>query len=350
MTPHFVGKTSLVGLKPLWVGDRPALTQFAHLSNLLEARLGREAATLFAEPLVTPATGDSPGSVSWYAATSGQPEPLPLLSADRRERAEAKLRDLLAKLAPLQEDPELGALLRAALVVPSPDNILSLDGGILLIGWGLGPAEEPVDGFAGDLPPPLVLAPYMPDAQSPAVFRERSSTIPTPLRAAAPSPLPPTQNIGQESVMARAAPTPKPMVGAGRLIPGALLVALVFLAFGLWLGTVVVERSLAAHPQLASIAKPEDLRAAIARQNQENAELEQDIETRQRALQGDQPRGRSVDRPRSGGACSENGGAAAAGGAPVSGQPRQPARPGGRARRFPDPQRLRDRVGVLRGA
>jgi S1-C subfamily serine protease len=288
MTPHFVGKTSLVGLKPLWVGDRPALTQFVHLSSLLEARLGREAATLFAEPLVTPATGDSPGSVSWYAASGGQPEPLPLLSADRRERAEAKLRGLLANLAPLMEDPELGALLRAALVIASPDHILSLDGGILLIGWGLGPAEESVDGFAGDLPPPLVLAPYMPDTQPTPVYREPVRSVPASLRASDPLPPPPLppQNLGHESAMPRAVPPPRSMAGAGRLIPGALLVALVFLAFGLWLGSVVVERSLAAHPQLASIANPEDLRAAIARQSQENAELEQDIEVRQRALQG----------------------------------------------------------------
>ena len=286
MTPHFVGKTSLAGLRPVWVGDRPVLTQFPRLSELLKARLDREAATIFAEPLVTPATADSLGSVSWYAPSSGQPEPLPLLSPDRRDRAEAKLRSILARLAPLQDDPEIGSLLRAALAIASPEHILSIDGGILLTGWGLVPADQGADGFSGDVPSPLVLLPYMPPSQTSAVSTEMNGTATAAVLPAAPSP-PGARSMGPDTGRAGVLMPPnKPARGTARLIPAALLVAAMFLAFGLWLGTLAMERSLAAHPQTAMLADPASLRTAIDQQSQENASLEQDIELRQKALQG----------------------------------------------------------------
>lgn len=286
MTPHFVGKTSLAGLRPVWAGDRPVLTQFLRLSSLLEARLGREAATLFAEPVVTPATADTQGSVSWYASTSGQPEPLPLLSLDRRGRAEAKLRAILATLVPLQNDPEIGNLLRAALIIVSPEDILSIDGGILLTGWGLVPADQDAASPSGDLPAPRVLLPYMPGNQTPSIWMEMPVAVGSAAPKAAEHP-PNTRPIDQVTTTATVAASPdQPGLGAARLVPAALLVALVFLAFGLWLGTVAVERSLAAHPRMATIADPTDLRAAIEQQRQENDSLEQDIEIRQKALQG----------------------------------------------------------------
>jgi S1-C subfamily serine protease len=61
---------------------------------------------------------------------------------------------------------------------------------------------------------------------------------------------------------------------------------MVFLALGVWLGSLALERSLSAHPSVAEIADPADLRAAIAQQQRDNTALEQDIEARQKALQG----------------------------------------------------------------
>jgi S1-C subfamily serine protease len=278
MTPHFVGKTSLAGLRLLSAGDGPVLLHFTRLSGLLEARLGQQAGTLFAEPLVTPPTLGSVGSVSWYAASGGQPEPLRQLSLDRRERAEAQLRAVLAKVALLHDDPELGPLLRAALVIASPEHILSLGDRILLTGWGLGPADQDGGGFDDSLPPPLVLAPYMPVTVTPIL----ESVPPPEPQAAAPQPEAPVRTV------AAAAPPNPPRSGqsGARLIPAAVLVALAFLACGLWLGMLAVERSLAEHPQTATLADPAALRAAIAQQQQQNASLEQDIAIRQKALQG----------------------------------------------------------------
>ena len=126
MAARFLGKTVLAELVPLRAGGRPVLEQYEPLRSILAARFGAAAADLFAEPIVTWG-GEASGSVSWYAEAIGEAEPLRALPAERRERLEAGLRDTLARLSPVLEEPDAGPLLLAALVLASPDGIRAVD-------------------------------------------------------------------------------------------------------------------------------------------------------------------------------------------------------------------------------
>lgn len=117
MPLRFLGKTSLAQLEPVLLTGTPVLSAHSALRDMLVRRIGNEMAELFAEPIVTWGNADNEGSVSWYADVTGEPETMVSSTPDRRRTIEDRLRSVLARIAPLLTDPELGPLLSRSLQV-----------------------------------------------------------------------------------------------------------------------------------------------------------------------------------------------------------------------------------------
>jgi S1-C subfamily serine protease len=329
-SPRFLTKTDLVGLVPIQVQGAPAIGQASRLADLLSARLGPEAAALFAEPVATADAARGGGSVSWYASASGEPAPLASLPEARRALLAAGLRDRLAALAPLLGDPQAGPLLRAALLLPGPEHVLALDDTVVLAGWGLVPRELPNDAAAraahaarvfgeawpaplaaamagvaspgpepgasargaatpggGPLPPgggasPAAggggAAPPGPGMASPAAGAGSSAALPA---GGAPPPRPPAPPRGP------AAAAPVAPVWNGWLVPLAVLVAVVFLVLGFWLGWRLVSEQLARTVLVAEIADEARVREQIRMQEDTNRALEREVAEARAALARD---------------------------------------------------------------
>jgi S1-C subfamily serine protease len=276
--PRLLLKTDLAGLQPLLLRGQTVHALHQRLTDQLTAR-GAPAA-LFAEPI----TGA--GAISWYGEAAGEPQPLPTLSSARRAEAEAALTRQLQALEPLLDDPEIGPLLRRALVLPNADSILVLDGQIILTGWGLAAreiAEDPA-ALAGQLR--RVLGPYSQRlASTPDGFLSGAAmAAPAPTPTAAPPPAaartpPPPPPPPPPAV----APAPRaPFGGAAWLLPLLSLVALTFLALGFWLAWTQMQRDLAGQQQTVSIVDDAATRNAIRLQRETNEALERDLERMRR--------------------------------------------------------------------
>jgi S1-C subfamily serine protease len=275
--PRLLLKTDLAGLQPLLLRGQTVHALHQRLTDQLSAR-GAPAA-LFAEPI----TGA--GAISWYGEAAGEPQPLPTLSSARRAEAEAALTRQLQALEPLLDDPEIGPLLRRALVLPNADSILVLDGQIILTSWGLAAreiAEDPA-ALAGQLR--RVLGPYSQRlASAPDGFLTNAAAAPAPTPTAAPPPAaartPPPPPPPPPPAMG---PAPRaPFGGAAWLLPLLSLVALTFLALGFWLAWMQMQRDLAGRQQTVSIVDDAATRNAIRLQRETNEALERDLERMRR--------------------------------------------------------------------
>jgi hypothetical protein len=292
-SPRFLTKTDLAGLVPLQADGAPAISQAARLGDLLSSRLGPEAASLFAEPVATPDAARGGGSVSWYAPASGEPVPLASLPEARRALLTAGLRDRLAALAPLMGDPQAGPLLRAALILPGPDQVLALDDTVVLAGWGVAPRDLAADAparaahaarvFGAAWPAPLAAAMAgqpAPPAPPPAA---PVAAVP-PARPAAPPPPPPRPPV---AAAAPAAAGPVASVWNGWLVPLAVLVAIIFLVLGFWLGWRLISERISQTVLVAEIADEARVREQIRMQEDTNRALEREVADARAALSRD---------------------------------------------------------------
>ena len=280
-SPRFILKTDLTGLEPVLLGGAAVLDADARLRGLL----GPERAALFAEPVVTWGNGRNPGSVSWYAEAAGDPVPLSALPPARRDALEARLAAELAALAPLMGDP----LLRGALVLAGPDSILALEDQPLITGWGLAPAGALRDPASRAQHLRTVYGAALPTAlaaEGPAAEPPRPSPPPQAPRAAASPPPPPPPAV---PVAAAAAPAARATSSAWNwwLLPIGVLVALVFLGLGFWLGWNLIAERIAAQRLVAPVADEARIAEQIGRQRETNDALRREIEAARAALAGD---------------------------------------------------------------
>lgn len=270
MAARFLGKTSLAEFAALRAGGLAVLEQYERIRGELTSRLGAAYATFLAEPVITWGSAGAAGSVSWYADALGEAEPLHTLPADRRSRLEANLRSMLAGVEPLLAEPDLGPLLRAALVVATKEGVRAVDDHIVLIDWGLAPQDQ----AAALQPRELLAASVLGSFLAPPA----AATHP-----AAPFAAPPP-------ISAPAVPVPVAVADSGGwrpwFLPTALIVAAAFLILGIWLGTRMVAARLAARPGTVALFDEAAARQAIERQKQENAELARQVEARRKALEG----------------------------------------------------------------
>jgi S1-C subfamily serine protease len=275
--PRLLLKTDLAGLQPLLLRGQTVHALHQRLTDQLNAR-GAPAA-LFAEPI------SGAGAISWYGEAAGEPQPLPTLSSARRAEAEAALARQLQALEPLLDDPEIGPLLRRALVLPNADSILVLDGQIILTGWGLAPREITEDPAALAAQLRRVLGPYSQRlASAPDGFLTNAAmAAPAPTPAAAPPPAAARTPPPPPPPPPAMAPAPRvPFGGAAWLLPLLALVALTFLALGFWLAWTQMQRDLAGQQQTVSIVDDAATRNAIRLQRETNEALERDLERMRR--------------------------------------------------------------------
>jgi len=275
MPPRFLGKTVLGELAPLRIDGRPVLEQYERVRSVLAARAGQAAAALLAEPVVTPASGDAPGSVSWYADVPGETAPLHMLPADQQALVAAALRNALAGVEPLLADPEHGPLLRAALAIASPDGIRAVDGRVVLTEWGLSADPEAAGGVAA----PLAASPIGAFLGSARVGADREAPARVLPTAANPHFAP-----ASAASAAAAAAVSRPRTWS--LLAAGLVIAALFLGLGVWLGNRMVRERLASQPGTAALFDEAAARQALERQRAENAALERQVEERRRALDG----------------------------------------------------------------
>jgi S1-C subfamily serine protease len=285
--PRFLLRTDLSGLATVNAAGGPVLERFAALG----ARLG-PAAALFAEPVVTWGNGRSAGSVSWYSALPGDPQPLSSLPPARRAAATARLHARLAGLAPLLAEAEAGPLLRAALLLAGPDSVLVLDEEVVLTGWGLAPpgalatdgarAAHMAQLYGAALPGEFGTAPA---ASAPAA--PIAAPVMPPMPPPAPPSGPPARPPGPYQPIA---PGPRPRatapVWSGWLLPAALLVAILFLGLGFWLGWRLVSERIAQTTLVAELVDEARIARQAALQEDTNRALEQQIEATRRTLEG----------------------------------------------------------------
>ena len=282
--PRFLLKTELARFAPLALDGRAVTAQHERLQALLAARGLAASGALFAEPI------SGAGAISWYGTGAGEPQPITALSAERRAEAEARLAAAIAPVLRLLDDPEAGPLLRRALVLGDAEQVLVLDDGIVLAGWGLVPA-----GIAGDADAARhaasTLGRFVPALSSiDASFLGPVEGPPQRQAAASPAAMPgaamPAAPEARRGAGAQAAPAPATTEDAQRawwMVPLLVAVALAFLLLGFWLAWHHFVRDIASRSYSATIVDADRTRLAIKLQRETNEALEREVERARRA-------------------------------------------------------------------
>ena len=184
--------SSLADRTLLSANGSAAILQYPRLTELLAQKAPR-AADMFAEPWPDGREGQPISRVSWYARAGEEPVTLDALPTSQRLAAENALRGRLADLAPLFADPEAGPLLRAALTLSGPGDILWTGDAPVLVNWGIVPAAVGED--------PAALARHFT-----TVFRDLVPGGANPWAAAPPAPAPaPAAPVSSGAALAGAA-------------------------------------------------------------------------------------------------------------------------------------------------
>ena len=134
MLPNFIVKVTVDERDCLPFNNSLAIQQFRELRSYVIEGVSRDAATLFAEPVVTQKGAEF--EIAWYAEPVGQPVPLSQLDPDVRRIVSDKLARAAQALAPLLAG-EMGALLSRAFYVKDEDSILAVGQEPVLINWGI---------------------------------------------------------------------------------------------------------------------------------------------------------------------------------------------------------------------
>jgi len=164
------------------------LEQYESLRQFLYARVGRDGAELFAEPILSRGNDAAPATVSWYVSRAGEGRRLADLAPESRAAVEGTLRRVLASLADTLSDPDFGPLTGAALHLNAPEDIWVVDGQPFLVNWGMAPSEAQGSQSARDRHFAATLGSFLPLAAAPAISRDewlaRGYAKPEPLDAA----------------------------------------------------------------------------------------------------------------------------------------------------------------------
>lgn len=134
MLPNFIAKTTIEARQCLRLPGAIALESYQSLRDALIGSVGRDAASLFAEPILTP-KGDRL-EVAWYTEQIGEPVAIDALDTEAHRIVADKLRSRLALLEPLLGG-SFGALLCRALYVADRSDILAIGQEPVLIRWGM---------------------------------------------------------------------------------------------------------------------------------------------------------------------------------------------------------------------
>jgi S1-C subfamily serine protease len=209
--PQLIRTTDTSRFGPLAVGGVPAVHAAPELRDLMETRLGPGSASFFAEPAVAGRPGQTVERVSWFGEHAGEGVALGALTGAAKAQAEEHLRQTMRRLAPLMADARHAPLLRAALMVPSDDDVRIVGGDPVLTNWGfVPPGVDPNDSAQLDRHWTSTLGRFAP---FPSPWRAAASVLPPdPAPTQAPAAVPPP-------AAAVAPPPPAAAVVAAPLLP-----------------------------------------------------------------------------------------------------------------------------------
>lgn len=140
MHDYLLGTTELGKVALAHVGGRDSIDSFAELIGEVRARCGDSVASLFAEPVRSPARPGKPPVVTWYAAFEGPAVALGQLDPAEQARVKGLLRERIARFASLFGDPAGGPVFASWLYVLDASAIVSIAGQPVLTNWGMVPA------------------------------------------------------------------------------------------------------------------------------------------------------------------------------------------------------------------
>ncbi|MEM7744268.1 MAG: trypsin-like peptidase domain-containing protein [Pseudomonadota bacterium] len=169
---YFLTKTNVDPGRLLSLAGSPAIEQFEGLHQFLTNKAGRDAADLFAEPVMSRGNGTSETTVSWYVSRSGEGRPISELAPDSRAAIESQLRRTLTEVSSCLSDPDFGPLLGAALHLDGNRSIWAVDGKPFLIDWAMAPVEAQADPETRQHHFSETLGRFLPIAMVPAITRE----------------------------------------------------------------------------------------------------------------------------------------------------------------------------------
>lgn len=135
----FIKSTDLEGLAPVMLQGAPAGASYDRVIEDIERLCGRDAASLFSEP-VFPRGGGTPNAVSWYGPREGAVTELLSFDEIARKPALERLQQRIAALRPALDDAKIGPFARAWLQVASAKDVLVVAGEPTLVNWGYVPA------------------------------------------------------------------------------------------------------------------------------------------------------------------------------------------------------------------
>jgi S1-C subfamily serine protease len=142
---HFVRSTNLSDKSPALIGGSPAALSYRSLIDSVEALAGREAASLFAEPVLPHKAAELGATVSWYCAYEGAAQSLNDIDGVGQRPVAQKLTQRLEALGPALRDPVIGQAIASWLNLSSASDILSVGGEPVLINWGFLPKSIVLD-------------------------------------------------------------------------------------------------------------------------------------------------------------------------------------------------------------
>src|SRR5208337_3515075 len=223
----FVMSSDLTGRVALDVGGRRAISEYDGLVERIERLCGREAATLFAEPVLPRGGAEPATAISWYGPFEGRPMALDAIDAVAKKPTVDRLTQRLNALAPALADPELAPMLAAALAVASTNDVLAVGGEPLIVNWGVLPedvAQQPARRLAHFSD---TLGRYAPELV-PLIAQALGVGPPPPAAAPQPS-FPPPRRRTTSAFFAPGGFSPSWRAPAGAVaIAGAVLLALLW--------------------------------------------------------------------------------------------------------------------------
>lgn len=137
----FIKSTELEGLTRVGEAGSAAAAGYERIIDEIERLCGREAASLFAEPVYPRDGAGASNAVSWYGRREGAPVELQNYDEIARRPVLERLQQRVEALRPALDDPRLGPIVRAWLYVASTHDILAVGGEPTLVNWGYVPAN-----------------------------------------------------------------------------------------------------------------------------------------------------------------------------------------------------------------
>ncbi|WP_158964928.1 S1 family peptidase [Chachezhania sediminis] len=297
MADNFLTKNRIDLGQCLPFGDGLALDAYPALAEALKARVGPEAARLFAEPLLSRGNDNVAPSVSWYSDVPGTGQPFGRLPAAAQSGVTETLSARLKEIEPLVHDPEVGSLVAAAFHVKDPDDIWVVGGQPVLLNWGMLPAGMACDPASRTVHYGRTLGRFLPLSVAPPLTEaERDETGPIDAGTAAPraavaagvagATAASTRSAAAQDAPKAAPPTPPPLPPRERLgVPVGAWVPLVILLLlaGGFLAWLMIPGNRIFPEHRAGFSDPEE---AVILSEQVNRTLEERVQTLRAALDG----------------------------------------------------------------